>query len=239
MDDIISPSVRHFNRIQCTLVDARHPFPSLGTLEFDAVPSAGDIIHLKMSDENYALFKITIVRFEPGKEVQVKLGVLPANTEDPAPPNYDTELKQKQEEIQKSNLQIFDRAQAYTNAMIVAGFAGVLTLWNFSRATLTERTTDTVALMLSISLICFVSNEIYAMLSNASEAHKFNRLVDTTPQEFFKRWDEFQRRRRQVNKRHLSVWRITFFPTVFLAYGAGLLMVYNFIANLLGLPRWP
>ena len=86
-------------------------------------------------------------------------------------------------ELQSS---MFNRAAAYTNIILVGGYAGAFTIWNFTRSQLTPRATIVVALFLSISLVTFIAFEVFKMIWTAVELKKQVLILRTakSPTEF-------------------------------------------------------
>ena len=73
------------------------------------------------------------------------------------------EFKERMENFVKSQLQLFESAQAYSNA-IIAGYAGFFGIWSLTKNNLTKNTVDVVAILIGLSLFIYVSWEIYGMI---------------------------------------------------------------------------
>lgn len=94
------------------------------------------------------------------------------------------ELIEAQKEILAST---FSQAQAYTNLIIAAGYAGFFGIWSFVKDDLTRGTMFWSALLISLSLAAFIAFEIYGMyyrsvtligIANAlDDAERFESLI--------------------------------------------------------------
>ncbi|MGO9772090.1 MAG: hypothetical protein ACLPSW_21590, partial [Roseiarcus sp.] len=149
------------------------------------------------------------------------------------------DLKERMDNIVKAQLQLFERGQAFSNAMILAGYAGIFGLWSLTRGTLTANTIETVAILIGVSLIIYVSWEIYGMILRANSGFRFQKLIGKQPEEFFKLAAEYDIDQRAIGARAAVHWRFAVIPSIILAYAGALILIYNFTANLLGLRLWP
>src|SRR5258708_28488103 len=64
----------------------------------------------------------------------------------------------------------YEKANAYTNLIIVAGYAGLFAVWQFTKDNLSRKQTLISALLIIVSLAIFVIFEIY-------KAHYTSRLL--------------------------------------------------------------
>jgi hypothetical protein len=223
--------------VRVRVVDAREPFPVLAQLGLGAVPNIGDLLNIQTST-GLKGYRVEFRNFNPFEEFQVTLGCLPFNT-----PTLNmgsiASNQERMDELIKFNIQFFEKAQAYANALILAGYAGLFTLWSFAQKNLTHRQIDVVAIMLGLSLMLFVSWEIYSMTFSATSYSRFVEIIDESPEKFFARFDSYQRELRLRTKKYRRRWAFCFYPTLVFGYGAAVLLLYNIIANLLGWPQWP
>ena len=228
--------IEAFGKIRVRVVDARLPFPTLAFFQLQSVPRPGDMISIQTGLNAFSSYKVEFVNFNPFAEFQVDLGCLPESVPSTATHGSET---QRMDDVVKANTQMFDRAQAYTNALIVAGYAGAFAIWAFARSALTTHAVALVALLLGISLFLFISWEIYAMFVRANIANSFHQAVDATPADFFRRQAEHEKRQRAINTKFAHLWRLVFLPTVIMGYAGALLLMYNIFASLVTLPQWP
>jgi hypothetical protein len=163
--------------IPVLLVDASQPFPELALYMLDALPRPGDIINVAISGKPVG-YRVAFVNFNPFNErSQVTLGcsfIVPSTSAS----NGQIELKERMDQAVKSTMQIYEKAQAYSNAMMLAGYAGIFALWTFSKGALTTKTTNAVIVLVGLSLILYVSWEIYGMIHRAAAQAKFLALLE-------------------------------------------------------------
>lgn len=135
----------------------------------------------------------------------------------------------------------YDKASSYTNVILVAGYASAFTLWSFTKSSLTERTTLTVALLLLVSIATFIMFEIYKMITNSLAFKGHLKILNDSLSnaEFKAALAAVTKREVGMTKAMIPVWIGTLVVCVSTAIGAGGLLVYNFAAGLTGLPRWP
>ncbi|WP_158811993.1 hypothetical protein [Beijerinckia sp. L45] len=224
--------------VQARIVDGRPPFPDLFDTLLAGVPRPGDNISIPTS-AGAAGYKVQWVNWDPRADVQVTIGCLPNQTVDPPTAMSAADVKQRIEDLTKSNLQIFEKAEAYTKAIILAGYAGLFGLWSFAQTSLTPREIDIVAVLLGVSLISFVTWEIFVMRQRAITHAKFNQIVDATPESFFTRLSKFEEGQRVKDRSLQKIWVASFYLSVLPGYAAALLLIYNVGAHLLSLPHWP
>lgn len=136
---------------------------------------------------------------------------------------------------------IFERSAAYINVIIIAGYASFFTIWSFTRESITEKASLTVALMMSFSVFFFASWEVFKMILGAKDIHKavFLTSKKLPPEVFLKELESIQLDVQRKQMRLSRAWMIILMLTVPTAFGAGLILMYNFLAKLLGLPLWP
>jgi hypothetical protein len=237
----IATKNRHENvsYILARLIDARSPFPLLDNFKLAALPRQGDLINVQTSTSSLVGYRVQFINFNPYQEYQVTIGCLPPE-EAPSPSGVSAaELKERMDNFVKSQLQVFERAQAYSNAMILAGYAGIFGIWSLTKDTLTKNTINVVAILIGISLILYVSWEIYGMILRANSSLRFQKLIGKQPAEFFKLASDYEADQRSIGARAAVHWRIAVIPSIVLGYVGALILIYNFAATLIGLRQWP
>jgi hypothetical protein len=185
-------------------------------------------------------YRVSFANFNPLDNVaHVTLGCLPQDATSNPVVVADATLKQRMDDYIKSQLQLFDRAEAYSKALILAGYAGLFGVWSFAKDALTPRATEWVACLVGVSLLIYVTWEIVAMIYRVSVHSKFNMLIHKTPADFFQALDDFNREARSRMVRDIRAWRLTLGATVLFGYAGALLLLYNAAAKLFGLFTWP
>ena len=136
----------------------------------------------------------------------------------------------------------YDKAGAYTNLIIGAGYAGAFAVWGFTREHLPPTATIWVALFLSGSLAGFVAFEVYQMWLRTNQLMKQRQLItqELDPETFLRLHHQYAREADLAHARLvIPKWRIVMFWCAFTGLVAALMLLYNFVAFLFGLPGWP
>lgn len=229
---------------RCTTVlvcDADEPWAHLALLRLQAVPRPGDLIKILVAQKmvTYSVSYVNFDPYEPRCHVTLGCKFIPLSSGAPNNSGTTIDLKDRMEQLTKSNLQIFEKAQAYTNAILVAGYAGIFGLWTFAKPAMTPRATNWTVILAGASLLCFITWEILQMIWRAVAAEKFAKLVDKSPNQFFELLTGQEADNRRVTARNQAIWKAVLLPTVGLAYAAALILIYNAAAGIFGFPQWP
>ncbi|MBW8000854.1 MAG: hypothetical protein FVQ80_02375 [Planctomycetes bacterium] len=152
------------------------------------------------------------------------------------------ELQKKIDEMYASQIKlasaIYDKANAYTNLVIMAGYAGFFGLWTITKDNLTPKQVLLSALFLLISGICFVLFETVKMIVNASFMLSKNCALKKlsnveSVDDFLNVMDEHDKTIQSRNVKFTWFW---IFSLIFIV-PTGLIgvsiLVYSFIVNLL------
>lgn len=157
--------------------------------------------------------------------------------------------KQRVEQIIEKDIEVrvriisqaYDRAVAYSNFIIMAGYAAAFTVWSLTKDYLPEAATIAVGLGLVVSLFTFCGWEVYKMIYTSGELRRCADVLlkNLPPEEFFKEIEKVQRRAERDKLRVHRYWIFVLVMSVPSGFGAAALLFYNFVANLIGLPYWP
>jgi hypothetical protein len=138
--------------------------------------------------------------------------------------------------------QLFDKAAAYNNLIMVGGYAGAFTVWGNVRSQLPPYTNILIALLLGFSLSIFIFYQVYKMTAHVMHFQRVRVLLGDTLllQEFFDRYNEMEQQARRTTLRtgvrlSLACLLLSGIPAL-LALG---LLFFNFAALLIGFPVWP
>ena len=130
---------------------------------------------------------------------------------------------------------LFDKAIAYTNIIIIAGYIAFFTIWGNMKDTMEKNEMLISALAISFSLVVFVFWEVTKMIIHAHISRGLMRVINAPPQEFEERLQEQQKAEQQLNIRILRAWYPILVLTVVPALvGAGVLL-WSFGRQLFGL----
>lgn len=134
-----------------------------------------------------------------------------------------------------------DRAAAYTNLMLIGGYAGAFTIWSNVKSILPVRTNIIVASLIGISLATFIAFEIYKMVVTGRRLLSSRHLLVTPvgPEEFAKRLGELQKVEAKLPIEYMRLWIASLIVCVGTILVAISLLGYNFFATLIGWSFWP
>jgi len=237
----LPPAIRRAppNLIPVKLVDGRQPFPVLAMLVLTSTPRAGEGILIDIQGRK-AVYKISFVTFNPyDSDAHVTLGCIPDDGNNNTTNSVDQNLKIRMDDVIKWQLTIYDRGQTFSNAIMFAGYAGVFALWSFTRQQLTETSVSIVALLVGISLFVYISWELYTMIIRALAAHRFVKLVNKAPTEFFDLFAKNEKLDQAIVANTSRMWKAVVLVCGLGAYGGGIILLYNVFANLFHLRQWP
>ncbi|WP_411904169.1 hypothetical protein [Methylorubrum thiocyanatum] len=147
------------------------------------------------------------------------------------------EVKARTELLTKA----FDRSTAYSNVILVAGYAGIFTIWSFTKSQLPDRAMIAIALSLLISLAAFVVFEIVKMLLTTRAVVAPLRVFrgPATAAEKMEAVKQIDSASAKIMAAFWYYWAATMIVSVLGALIALSLLTYNFVAVLLRWPGWP
>src|SRR5258707_10744657 len=82
---------------------------------------------------------------------------------------------------------LFDRAAAYSNLIMLGGYAGAFTIWANTKSQLSPKSNVVIAALLGVSLAVFVFYQVFKMAGHLWHFDKVRRLLsdNLTVPEFF------------------------------------------------------
>ena len=134
-----------------------------------------------------------------------------------------------------------DKAAAYTNLILIGGYAGIFTIWSNMKATLPLNARVLVAGSVLASLAAFIGFEIYKMIFTAVRFLKNRHFLVNPgpPDQLAKRLQELQRTESKLPILYMPMWIGTLLFCLVTALFAGGVLGYNFLAALTGWDAWP
>jgi hypothetical protein len=138
--------------------------------------------------------------------------------------------------------ELFDKASAYSNLIMVGGYAGTFTVWANTRSQLPAKANILIALLLGVSLAVFVCYQVYKMATHVRHFRRVRVLLrDGLPlNEFFEKYNELDREARKLTLQSgvmvSTLWFVLCVAPAVLALAD---LFYNFAASLIDLPMWP
>lgn len=142
-----------------------------------------------------------------------------------------TELFEAQKELLNK---IFEQAQAYTNMILAAGYAGAFAIWALVKDELSSGQTLWSALLLSTSLISFVVWELLGMVVRSRSLIGIAKAVNDA-ENFQLRMAEHQKSESLWAARYARIWVATVSVSVLTAFAAMAILVLAFVTNLVAL----
>lgn len=217
------------------------PFPLFGILALPGVPRPGDMLQVQSvgTPQLGRVDWITFTPFDPNSAITVGLSFNAAANQGQATLPAQQDLNAQMDRSIDFQDRIFEKLTAYTNVVMLAGYAGLFALWSYTKEDISRTCSDLVAILLGISVFLYVTHEIFGgyIRSRNIVAHAKNRPKD--PSEYFANEKLISDAEARLLAKSAVIWKLVYWPTVLCAYAALLILMYNLLAKLLGLPFWP
>lgn len=132
----------------------------------------------------------------------------------------------------------YEKASAYANLLIVAGYAGFFALWQMTKDYLGRKQTLLSALLMLVSLIVFIVFEIYKGHYTSRFLKTFHNSIlkrehQTSLGTFVEQMTALEQAERQGALRFLTFWNMTFWVTTITGLGAGFILAVSLVHRLL------
>lgn len=132
----------------------------------------------------------------------------------------------------------YDKAAAYNNVIIVAGYAAFFGLWSLTKGYLSKDLAVWAALLMCISLATFVFFQVYQMAFVSHGLHKKylslqDKLKGKSAQAILAELKALEDESKRALVRFLPAWRIHLLIAVATGLSAFLVLAYAYIAALL------
>lgn len=125
----------------------------------------------------------------------------------------------------------FGQAQAYTNVILVVGYAGFFAIWSFVKADMTRAQVFWSGLLIALSLTAFILWEIYGAFYRSRSLLSLARAVND-PSNFEKLIAQHRSEERTRVIWLGRVWAITFGFTVITGFSAVGILLWVFVSAL-------
>ena len=127
----------------------------------------------------------------------------------------------------------FDKASAYTNLVMFAGYGCFFALWSLLKADLAPIPTAVAAILMAISASTFGLYEVYKMAYTAIAMNGLTDLLDNPGLQYsaavmVRRMDKYQRRSRELNLSFFKMWK----TVLAVCASTGCAAVFIFLATL-------
>ncbi len=144
------------------------------------------------------------------------------------------EHEQRVEAAAKLIASLYDKAVAYTNVVIIAGYAAFFAVWANTKSYLGKRETLWAALLVLISILCFVSWETAKMYITATSLKNLrDEVLNAAPETFTAKLDQLKLAEARLIMKLLPVWRIIVGVCVVLGLSAGAILINGFLRELI------
>ena len=131
---------------------------------------------------------------------------------------WEWEQKQRhEEEVQKEEIlniqaRISEQATNYTNIIIVAGYAGLFSLWTLFRDNLYLRDSAIIAINILLSLCSFITWEITKMYIRCKGILKLNNILNSSPGELQSALDNQRKLDNKLSLKWDLIWSKIILP---------------------------
>lgn len=131
----------------------------------------------------------------------------------------------------------YEKANAYTNLMIIAGYAGFFALWQMTNTYLGKKQTFFSALLMLLSIMIFVLFEIYKAHFSSGLLRRYQQTVQdkenrSSPEILVEKMNQFEAVERNAALRFVRLWQFTFWATTITGVAAGLILAAAFVHRL-------
>lgn len=126
-------------------------------------------------------------------------------------------------------------AMTYTAIIIFGGYAALFTVWTHTKEYLNATTTMWVALLLGVSVLCFVMFEVFKMILTSIEFMKVRSLlvVDYPPAILLEKRAQLARQQNvTVQRIVVPIWIVVLIITIVSGFGAAFILLASFISFL-------
>lgn len=143
------------------------------------------------------------------------------------------QLQNKQIDVLKEILtHAYSKAAAYTNVIIIAGYAAFFTLWNSMDGKLPAKPMFAAAICISLSVIIFILFEVYKMIKSSLYFRMLGKEFEKVQKPDIV-IAKFQAEGQKFDQKMSMIWIYVLIPTLALGLtGAGIL-IYQFALKLL------
>lgn len=131
----------------------------------------------------------------------------------------------------------FDKAAAYSNLVIVAGYGGFFGLWSLTKTELVPIMAMLASIFILISGATFVIYEVYKMFTTANMMYKWSTILQnpgakSNPHTLQAKLVEFQKTSQRFNTTFIKVWYVVIGISVGSGFLAVVILLIAFLAQL-------
>jgi hypothetical protein len=130
---------------------------------------------------------------------------------------------------------MYDKAAAYTNLIILAGYAAFFTVWSTMKARMSNTEMLIAAFCVTFSLVFFVFFEVARMVVSAKSLTGLAKVLKAPRQEFDQKLAEQETAAQRLNISFIKVWIVIMVLTVVPGLVAAAVLLWSFGRQLIGL----
>jgi hypothetical protein len=132
---------------------------------------------------------------------------------------------------------LYDKGVAYTNLIIIAGYASFFALWSFTKDYLSQRQVLWSAIIMSVSIITFVFFEVIKMVVMSKSLLARSKAMsdpsaENDPNKILANLREYDLQAQKVTIRLGKFWNCVLLLTVLTALIAIAILFYAFVSSL-------
>ena len=127
---------------------------------------------------------------------------------------------------------LYDKAAAYSNLIMAAGYAAFFAVWVNVKPFLTPFQMRASALAMTLSLVVFVTWELAKMIRVSRNLQRQFDLSRVEPRQYDERLAEYKKAERQFNVTFLKAWSFVLVAAIFPAIVAVSIILYAFVVGL-------
>ncbi|HMH44290.1 MAG TPA: hypothetical protein VK557_12450 [Pyrinomonadaceae bacterium] len=131
----------------------------------------------------------------------------------------------------------YEKANAYTNLIVLAGYAGLFALWQFTKGNLSRMQVLVSALLTLCSITIFVLFEIYKAHYTSRQLRQYANVVQqpenkASLENLVSAMNDFEAAERAAAVHFVRYWQAVFWVTTITGLGAALVLAYAFVRAL-------
>lgn len=133
---------------------------------------------------------------------------------------------------------LYDKAVAYTNVIILGGYASFFGLWSLTKPYLPPALARLAALLMLLSVLTFVLFEVFKMVVTTRSLHRQSLILSdpegiNDPSILLRRLQEFSQAERKTSIRFVKVWVANVAIAVSTGLTAAGILLYCFVSGLI------
>jgi len=128
----------------------------------------------------------------------------------------------------------FEKSTAHTNIVMIAGYAGLFTLWSQTSEYHSVKTSIIVGLLTLISLIVFIGWEVFKIIFHGVQLAKIARVIqaqDLPSDELFRRVENLSFGNNMTYLLNI-LWITVLIITISTGFSAALLLLFSFVHSI-------